>query len=126
MPAYDDARFAPPAPLASVILRNPESGESLWDVPMLIDSGADATLLPRTATSLLGLVGTGERFQLLAFDGATSEADAVRADLVFLGRRFRGTYLVVDAEVGVMGRDVLNHVRLLLDGPAMSWEERPA
>lgn len=126
MPAYDDARFAPPAPVAGVILRHPESGESLSDVPLLIDSGADASLLPRSAVVSLGIAGTGERFQAQAFDGAISEAEAVRADLVFLGKRFRGTYLVIDAEVGVMGRDVLNHVRLLFDGPAMRREGRPA
>jgi hypothetical protein len=126
MPAYDDSRFAPPAPVATVSLRNPENGASLADVPMLIDSGADATLLPKSAVATLGIVATGERYQLVAFDGTTSESEAVRADLGFLGRRFRGRFLVIDAEVGVVGRDVLNHVRLLLDGPALSWEEWPS
>jgi len=32
-------------------------------------------------------------------------------------------HLLTDAEVGVIGRDILNHLRLLLDGPAMNWEE---
>ena len=126
MTAYDDSRFAPPAPVARVSLRHPERGESIADVPMLIDSGADATLLPRSAVAALGIVGTGERYQLVAFDRTTSESEAVRADLVFLSRRFRGRFLLIDAEVGVVGRDVLNHVRLLLDGPALNWEERPS
>ena len=39
MPAYDDNGFAPAAPVAKVILRHPESGESIADLPMLIDSG---------------------------------------------------------------------------------------
>ena len=46
-------------------------------------------------------------------------------DDVFLRRNFRGRYLVTDVEVGVIGRDILNHLRLLLDGPAISWEEQP-
>jgi len=34
---------------------------------------------------------------------------------------------VNDGEVlGVIGRNVLNHVRLLLDGPALNWEEMPS
>lgn len=122
MPAYDDSRFAPPAPVARVRLRHPDRGESNADVPMLIDSGADATLLPKAAVAALGIVSTGERYQLVAFDGTTSESEAVRADLVFMSRRFRGRFLVIDAEVGIVGRDVSNHVRLLLDGPALSWE----
>jgi hypothetical protein len=46
MPAYDATLFAPPAPLARVTLRNPVSGAVLPDVPMLLDSGADVTLVP--------------------------------------------------------------------------------
>ena len=59
MPAYDDSRFAPPAPLARVSLRHPERGVSIEDVPMQIDSGADATLVPESAIASLGIVGTG-------------------------------------------------------------------
>lgn len=111
--------------LASATLDN---GERVADVMMLIDSGADATLLPRSAVATLGIVGTGERYQLVAFDGTITESEAVRADLVFLNRRFRGRFLLIDAETGVAGRDVLNHIRMLLDGAALSWEEwaRPA
>ncbi|MEX0718932.1 MAG: retropepsin-like aspartic protease [Planctomycetaceae bacterium] len=123
MPAYDDRRFSPPAPLATVELRRPDERAGDPSVPMLIDSGADVTLLPKSVIESLGIVGTPETYQLIAFDGTTSESRAARADLVFLGRRFRGLFLVTDAEVGVLGRDVLNHIRLLLDGPAASWEE---
>jgi hypothetical protein len=123
MPAYDDIRFAPPAPVARVGLRHPDRGEGVEDVPMLIDSGADVTLLPRSVVESLGIAGMGERYQLVAFDGTISESEAVRADLIFLKKRFRGRFLLIDAEVGVIGRDVINRVRLLLDGPAMSWRE---
>jgi hypothetical protein len=122
MPAYDDVRFAPPAPVASVEIRHPDSGESVVNVPMLVDSGADATLLPRIAVESLGIVGTGERYQLMAFDGAISESEAIRADLIFLRKRFRGRYLLIDSEIGVLGRDVLNDCRLILDGPALAWD----
>jgi hypothetical protein len=110
--------------LALVIVRNPDRGEGLSDVPMLIDPGADATLLPRSTVESLGIEGTGERYQLIAFDGTTSESESVRADLVLLGKRFRGRFLTIDAEVGVIGRDLLNHIRLFLDGPGLSWQEQ--
>jgi predicted aspartyl protease len=125
MPAYDDERFHPPAPVARVLIRNPDLGDEVVNVPMLIDTGADASLLPRSVVASLGIVGTGERLQLLAFDGSASDSETVRADLVFLGRRFRGHYLVIDAEVGVFGRDLLNHLRLFLDGPSLTWAELP-
>lgn len=51
------------------------------------------------------------------------EADA---DALFLGRKFRGQFLVVEAEIGVLGRDVLNNVRVVLDCPRLLWEESRA
>jgi len=126
MPAYDDSRFDPPAPVARVSIQHPDHEQTMADVPMLIDSGADATLLPQSVIESLGILGTGERYQLEAFDGTISESEVVRANLVFMSRRFRGRYLLIDAEVGVLGRDILNHTRLLLDGPALSWQERPS
>jgi len=125
MPPYDDRLFVPPAPLARVVVRHPEREQSVEDVPMLIDSGADATLLPRSAATSLGLEATGERYQLVGFDGTVSESEAVHASLAFLRRNFRGRYLLTEAEVGVIGRDILNHIRLLLDGPAFLWNEHP-
>jgi hypothetical protein len=121
MPAYDGGRFSPPAPVASVVVRHSDAGSSVSDVPMLIDSGADVTLIPKSAIEALGLVGAGQRYQLVSFDGTTSESEGVQADLVFLNRRFRGQYLSIEGEVGVLGRDVLNHLRLLLDGPLLTW-----
>ncbi len=123
MPSYDDRRFVPPAPVASVVIRDPDRNEEVVNVPMLIDTGADATLLPGPVVASLGISGTGERYQLVAFDGTVSDSEAVRADLVFLKRRFRGRYLLIEAEVGVLGRDVLNHLRLLLNGPDSRWED---
>ncbi len=125
MPAYDDERFAPEAPVARVVLRHTVSGESIADIPMLIDSGADATLLPSSAVASLGLIGTGEQYELMAFDGTTNASEAIFAVLVFSNKEFRGRFLPVESEVGIIGRNVLNRVRLLLDGPASHWEELP-
>lgn len=47
MPAYDDYFFDPPAPLAKVTPRVQEHDTILPDVSMLLDSGADVTLIPQ-------------------------------------------------------------------------------
>jgi len=44
--------------------------------------------------------------------------------MIFLNRTFRGRFLLINQERGVMGRDILNRVSLLLDGPDLSWSER--
>ncbi len=126
MPAYEDLGYIPPAPVARVTLRHPERGDTRVELPMLIDSGANATLLPKSMVGSLGIEGTGERYQLVAFDGTSSESEAVRVDLIFLNRRLRGRFLLMDADVGVIGRDVLNHLRLILDGPNLIREEPPS
>src|SRR5215469_5881665 len=59
MPAYDDRLYVPPAPVARVVLRHPERAEGVENVPMLIDSGADATLLPRRRCPMFSLRATG-------------------------------------------------------------------
>lgn len=41
MQGYDSLLFSPPAPLARVALRDPESGATELDIPMLLDTGAD-------------------------------------------------------------------------------------
>jgi hypothetical protein len=124
MPTYDHTLFDPPAPLASVAIRNSESGASLSDVLMVIDSGADVTLIPQASVDTLGLlINPEEEYELMGFDGNISFARIVQIDLIFLRRIFRGRFLVTKQEVGVLGRDILNHVSLLLDGPHSTWSE---
>ena len=84
MPSYDATDCDPPAPVAQVTLRNVHSGETVADVPLLLDTGADVTLLPRNTVEQLGV-------QLVA--GPT------------------------------LGRDILNYLTLLLDGPQQQWSE---
>jgi hypothetical protein len=43
--------------------------------------------------------------------------------MIFLKKAFRGRYLLIDDDRGVLGRDVLADVALLLDGPEREWSE---
>jgi len=123
MPAYDSSLFTPPAPVARVTLRNPNTGVTLADIPMLIDSGADVTLLPQSSVEFLGIVTEANTaYELTGFDGNQSSALAVRADLLFERKTFKGQFLLINQEVGYIGRDILNHLSLVLDGLGLNWE----
>lgn len=124
MPTYDAAGFDPPAPLAQVILRHSNTGATVADIRMLIDTGADITLLPRKAVEQLGVSPLADQqYELLGFDGNKSIAPVVVLDMVFLQRTFRGRYLLIDEDCGILGRDILNHLTLLLDGLRQQWSE---
>ena len=124
MPAYDSTLFAPPAPLAHVSLRNPESGATRHDVPMLLDTGADVKLLPRAAVGELSIEASGEnRYELVGFEGQSSLASVVTLEMIFMGLTFRGQFLLIEQEWGIIGRNVLNSVALILDGPRLTWDQ---
>lgn len=43
------------------------------------------------------------------------------AALVLMGRVYRGQYLLIDEEWGILGRNILNSFSLTLDGPNQQW-----
>ena len=122
MEAYDAARFDPPAPLALVTVTSEQPGVEIRDVPMLLDTGADVSPLPRSPVASLVVPAAAARlYELEAFDGSRSSAPAVTAEIQFLGKSFRGQFLLIDGWYGILGRNVLNNVSLLFDGPSRSW-----
>ena len=124
MPTYDTTHFEPPAPLAQVVLRHINTGAVRSNVPMLLDSGANVTLVPQVVISELGITPVPDRqYELIGFDGNASLAPVVQLELVFYRRTFRGQFLLIDQEWGILGRNVLNTISLLFDGPNLSWNE---
>jgi hypothetical protein len=104
MPAYDASSFEPPAPLAHIILYNPHNMKTVSGVPMLLDSGADVTLVPATFADELGLIANeGEQYELMGFDGNISFASAVWLEMLFLNKTFRGRFLLIDQAWGILG-----------------------
>jgi hypothetical protein len=123
MPSYDALRYDPPAPVAYVTLRA-GGGATVPDVVLLLDTGADVTLLPREAVVRPGMTpDPALAYELVGFDGSRTTTQAVDLDMIFLQRAFRGRYLLIDEDRGVLGRDVLTSVALLLNGPRQEWSE---
>ena len=124
MPSYDALNYDPPAPIAQVMLRA-ANGAIVSDVILLLDTGADTTVLPRTAVTRLGIsLDPALQYELVGFDGSRSTSQAVDLDMIFLQKAFRGRYLLIDSDRGILGRDVLASVILLLNGPAQEWSQQ--
>ena len=124
MPKYDAENFDPPAPVAHVTLRNPATGASVSNVPMVIDTGADVTLVPRNSVDRLGIDDLeDETYEVQGFDGELKVAYMVQLEMVFLGREFKGQFLLIDQPTGILGRNILNTIPILFNGPAGKWDE---
>jgi predicted aspartyl protease len=121
---YDDQNNQPPARVASLTLRTLDGrNQTVSNVPALLDTGADVTVLPRWVMEQLGLIPqTDESIKLAGFDGSIQSAESVELEASFQGGRFQGRYVVIDQPHGIVGRNLLNHFRLLFDGPANSWQ----
>jgi predicted aspartyl protease len=122
MQAYDAARFDPPAPLAIVTVRSEQRGIVIQNVPMLLDTGSDVSLLPRSHVTALIAPGA-EQCEIQSFDGTKSTAPVIDAEILFLAKSFRGQFLLFDGWHGILGRNILNNLSLRFDGPAQRWME---
>jgi hypothetical protein len=123
MTVYVAIRFDPPAPVIMVTLRSQNDQTVVSDVPMLLDSGADVSLVPETAVRALGILPISERqHELVGFDGKSVLTEAVFLEMVLVKRTFRGQFLLINQEWRILGRNILNHLPILLDGPNLSWE----
>lgn len=123
MPKYDATHFSLPAPITHVSLLHPHTGQAVEAVPMLLDTGADVTLVPMETLRALEVETLPEEYGLEGFNGTPVTVSSAYLSLRFLGRTFRGRFLVIDQSIGILGRNVLNHLVLLLDGPRRHWRE---
>lgn len=121
---YNSSLFDPPAPFANVQLRNPATNQTWADAPMLLDSGADATLVPRAVIERIGVALIQDtQFEVMGYDGQVKALDIVVLELTSCRRRFTGQYLLTDESWGIIGRNILNRLSLLFDGPNLQWDE---
>lgn len=115
---YDFSVF-PPAPQLEIRLIAQPHGATYGPIVAFVDTGADATIIPLAIVRELqaGVV------TLKTVRGYTGGRRTVRTYLVDLqvgAFTLPGVEIVGDdaTDVVLLGRDVLNKLRLLLDGPA--------
>lgn len=107
-----------PAPFVYVTVRCRETGKQREDVPAQLDTGSDQIVLPTAFVEQLGLVEMGHA-RVEGFGGQITDAPTYAVDIAVRGlQAVRVKVLANDREpVVLLGRNVLNHHRILLDGP---------
>ncbi len=119
---YEDKTENPPAPFISVQVRHMNYPERARELPAKLDTGADISAIPDSVIRTLGL-REAERLLVSGFDGRIVQVVlyAVQIDLPN-GQNLEINALGIPADYILLGRDVLNLLRLLLDGPALTLE----
>lgn len=120
MPGYRADGFDPPAPFAWTTVRG-RTGLRQSDVPFLIDTGSDLSVIPRSAALAVDAPVFPSKTGLQFFDGSRVESEAADLTIELLRFTFSGLFVVSDETYGVIGRDILNNLTVTFDGPNLTW-----
>ncbi|MDE0630938.1 MAG: hypothetical protein F4Y84_18525 [Caldilineaceae bacterium SB0665_bin_25] len=113
-----DSSFVPSAPVLEIEIDGYNRGMGKQRILALIDSGADATLIPTTILETVGATYK-ETGWMQGITGRRMEVDlyltGIRVGTQFIeGVTVVGTTATIDP---IIGRDVLNQLVVTLDGP---------
>ena len=117
------SQFQPPAPFVFVTLRNPVNGVEQQNVPAQLDTAADRTLLPGAVVQTLGLPQIGT-IPIGGVGGFIQTMPSYPVQVAIQNQPAQTAEVVAsDSESWVLlGRDISNGHRLLLDGPQLFLE----
>lgn len=114
-----DVSYQPPFPVVRVVLCNGEEGLRSASAKALLDTGSDGSLVPIAYLwQILAPALTDTRIR--SHWGEWRSAQLFMVDLEMDNLGLPGVFVVGDEQGDeiVLGRNVLNKLRLLLDGPA--------
>jgi predicted aspartyl protease len=116
-----DLTFDQPAPVVPLWVAAPGSRDGAV-IPVILDSGADCTLVPQAVARALRLPAIDEIW--IEGVGGTARRARVHAARVQLAQLRRLARVVGFGREAVLGRDLLNQLVARLDGPALELSFR--
>lgn len=116
-------QVSPPAPFVHVTVRGPLGGRAVSDIPAQLDTAADLTVLPSRIVDELGLL-EHDQIETLGFDGhvACLPTYLIQIQVHQFAPKAIEVLASRDEPHVLLGRDVLNAYRLVLDGPGLVLE----
>lgn len=117
---YDD-REDPPAAYLSIQITNPDT-EAATPLPAKLDSGAAMSVLPQTAVADLALEPIGDVLAM-GYDRKPTLLPAYNVTFEVEGYTLHDVEVTASPRSDVLlGRDILNHFILTLDGKNLTFD----
>jgi predicted aspartyl protease len=117
-----NATLDPPAPFLPVRLANLAGHSELVTVQAKIDTGTDLTVILVALIERLQLMPAGE-IEVEGYDGHRAVVHAYDVNLQIDQLSVAGLVVITFPEdYALLGRDVLNRLHVVLDGPALTTE----
>jgi predicted aspartyl protease len=113
----------PPAPFVHITIRTATASKELSEYPAQIDPGADRTVIPWQVVEELGLSEV-RRIPIGVIGGQVLNMPTYLVEIEIRQLQPFDIEVVADKEerFTLLGRDILNNFRLLLDGPQLALE----
>jgi len=122
MPEYDTS-YEPPAPILTVVVSNPHISEvESIEEEALIDSGSFMTAIPEDFVGELEILPAGE-VSTKGYKEGEQTHRTYFVDVRFNGYAFPYTeVLAVKRKNVLIGRDILNQLKVILDGKNLNFD----
>jgi len=123
MPTYRNQSNSPSAPYANVVFRATDGSAKLENIQMLLDTGADISVVPLPVLTHLGAsVTPGKSIEIESYDGTKTYVHVAILTMEFCNLLFTGQFIALNQSEGIIGRDVLNRLNVNFNGPSLTWD----
>jgi hypothetical protein len=114
--------FSPPAPVLEITVHHPKTAGLKTEVRAQLDPGSDISVLPESAAHAIRLQHDGE-LEVEGYDGLVAHVPLCVVKLEVAGEMSPPMSVVVmPRSLAILGRDVLNHFTLTLNGRDLSFK----
>lgn len=113
-----DSSYAPPAPVCPIRIGVAGHEPTFGPLPALLDTGADISVVPLPLLQRIGAQQIGQGRARGVWQSAR-DVDVYVISLTVEGLHWRALRVVTNQENDelILGRQILNRLKLLLDGP---------
>ena len=117
-----DSDFSPPAPVLEITVHHPKTAGLETGVRAQLDPGSDISVLPESTARAIGLQRDGE-LEVEGYDGLVARMPLYVVTLEVAGEMLPPMSVVVmPRSLAILGRDILNHFILTLNGKDLTFE----